>query len=173
MARFQVGDVGVALSGEDRLEAVPVVVGEAQLRAAVRALRGARSRANQPASTRGPAARWSRPLGAVLTRLAVLVERRRPRVLAQRLLATAASTYNRRRLHSPLGYLSPVDYENRTLGQGGACHAASRLVSTPEMINEKAAQTSHVSTRTGQLEWSVPAAYCRGHAVEVEEIVSG
>src|SRR5919107_1683019 len=27
--------------------------------------------------------------------------------------------YNRRRLHSTLGYLSPLDYENRTLGQRG------------------------------------------------------
>ncbi len=47
--------------------------------------------------------------------------------------------YNRRRLHSTLGYLSPLDYENRTLGQGGTGLAASRLAPTPIMIKEKAA----------------------------------
>jgi putative transposase len=62
----------------------------------------------------------------------------------RRALQTAIFTwieawYNRRRLHSTLGYLSPVDYENRTLGPRGASLAASRLAPTPEMIKEKAA----------------------------------
>jgi putative transposase len=47
--------------------------------------------------------------------------------------------YNRRRLHSTLGYLSPLDYENRTLGQRGAGLAASRLAHSPIMITERAA----------------------------------
>ena len=38
MTALQHGDVGVGLVGEDRLEAVTVVVGERQLRAGVRAL---------------------------------------------------------------------------------------------------------------------------------------
>jgi putative transposase len=37
--------------------------------------------------------------------------------------------YNRRRRHSTLGMLSPLEYENRTLGHDGASLAASRLAS--------------------------------------------
>ena len=38
--------------------------------------------------------------------------------------------YNRRRRHSTLGMLSPLEFENRTLVTGGASCAASRLAST-------------------------------------------
>jgi transposase InsO family protein len=47
--------------------------------------------------------------------------------------------YNRRRLHSTLGYLSPEQHENRTLGERGVSLAASRLASSSIMINNKAA----------------------------------
>jgi putative transposase len=41
--------------------------------------------------------------------------------------------YNRRRRHSTLGMLSPVEFENRTLGTDGASLAASRLASINKM----------------------------------------
>jgi putative transposase len=47
--------------------------------------------------------------------------------------------YNRRRLHSTLGYRSPQQYENGTLVERGASLAASRLASPSIMINTKAA----------------------------------
>jgi putative transposase len=47
--------------------------------------------------------------------------------------------YNRRRLHSTLGYRSPEQHENGTLGDRGASLAASRLASPSIMINNKAA----------------------------------
>jgi putative transposase len=43
--------------------------------------------------------------------------------------------YNRARRHSTLGYLSPADYENRTLVTGGTSLAASRLASPNQEIN--------------------------------------
>jgi putative transposase len=39
--------------------------------------------------------------------------------------------YNRARRHSTLGYLSPVDYENRALIKSGASLAATRLARSP------------------------------------------
>jgi transposase InsO family protein len=61
------------------------------------------------------------------------------RELQSAVFAWIEGWYNRRRLHSTLGYLSPLDYENRTLGQRGAGLAASRLTYTSAMIKGKAA----------------------------------
>jgi putative transposase len=61
------------------------------------------------------------------------------RELQSAVFAWIEGWYNRRRLHSTLGYLSPVNYENRTLGQSGPGLAASRLAHTSEKIKEKAA----------------------------------
>ncbi len=47
--------------------------------------------------------------------------------------------YNRRRLHSTLGYVSPETYENGTMSKDGTSLAASRLAHPPIMINDKAA----------------------------------
>lgn len=49
--------------------------------------------------------------------------------------------YNRRRRHSTLGMISPVDYENSTLGPGGLRDAASRLRSNEKMTITATAAT--------------------------------
>ena len=49
--------------------------------------------------------------------------------------------YNRRRRHSTLGMLSPLDYENGTLGSDGVSVAASRLTSTEKMTITATAET--------------------------------
>jgi putative transposase len=61
------------------------------------------------------------------------------RELQSAVFAWIEGWYNRRRLHFTLGYLSPVGYENSTLGQRGTGLAASRLAPTSHMIKEKAA----------------------------------
>jgi putative transposase len=61
------------------------------------------------------------------------------RELQSAVFAWIEAWYNRRRLHSTLGYLSPEQYENSTLSERGASLAASRLASPPSMIKEKAA----------------------------------
>jgi putative transposase len=61
------------------------------------------------------------------------------RELQSAVFAWIEGWYNRRRLHSTLGYLSPADYENRTLSHTSANLAASRLAHSPIMIKEKAA----------------------------------
>jgi putative transposase len=60
------------------------------------------------------------------------------RELESAIFAWIEGWYNRRRLHSTLGYLSPAQFE-RTLGQDGAGLAASRLAPTSQIIKEKAA----------------------------------
>jgi putative transposase len=49
------------------------------------------------------------------------------RELASEVFEYVEAFYNRTRRHSTLGYLSPADYENRTLIKPGASLAASRL----------------------------------------------
>ena len=61
------------------------------------------------------------------------------RELATAVFVWIEGWYNRRRLHSTLGYLSPVDYENGPLDQPRAGLAASRLAHSAIMIKEKAA----------------------------------
>jgi putative transposase len=61
------------------------------------------------------------------------------RELESAIFAWIEGWYNRRRLHSTLGYLSPADYENSTLSKPGPGLAASRLAHSPIMIKEKAA----------------------------------
>ena len=62
------------------------------------------------------------------------------RELQSAVFAWIEGWYNRRRLHSTLGYLSPLDYENRTLINRGTGLAASRLAHSPKIMNkEKAA----------------------------------
>jgi hypothetical protein len=61
------------------------------------------------------------------------------RELQTAVFAWIGGWYNRRRLHSTLGYLAPADYENTTPGHDGASLAASRLAPTSEIIKEKAA----------------------------------
>ncbi|MGE5361472.1 MAG: IS3 family transposase [Bacteroidales bacterium] len=61
------------------------------------------------------------------------------RELETAIFAWIEGWYNRRRLHSTLGYQSPEHYENTTLGQRGTGFAASRLAHTSQTINQKAA----------------------------------
>jgi putative transposase len=61
------------------------------------------------------------------------------RELERAIFAWIEGWYNRRRLHSTLGYLSPADYENSTLSESRPGLAASRLAHSPNMIKEKAA----------------------------------
>ena len=81
VAALDDGDVLVGLVGEDRLEAVAVVVGERQLRAGVRAL----AAHDQPASPRGQADRSTLSVISATSPFsrsrAVLVERRNPGIL--------------------------------------------------------------------------------------------
>jgi putative transposase len=55
------------------------------------------------------------------------------RELTSELFEYIEAFYNRTRRHSTLGYLSPADYENRTLIDPGASLAASRLAHSPNM----------------------------------------
>jgi hypothetical protein len=46
----------------------------------------------------------------------------------------APEPYNRVRRHSTLDMLSPMQFEDRTLGQPGASLAASRLAHSPNQV---------------------------------------
>ena len=59
-----------------------------------------------------------------------------PREMTGEIFEYIEAFYNPRRRHSTLGMLSPVDYENRTLGSPGAGLAASRLTHSPEKISK-------------------------------------
>jgi putative transposase len=61
------------------------------------------------------------------------------RDLATAVFAWIEGWYNRRRLHSTLGYVSPETYENGALSNDGTSLAASRLAHSPIMIKDKAA----------------------------------
>jgi putative transposase len=61
------------------------------------------------------------------------------RELQSAVFAWIEGWYNRRRLHSTLGYRSPADFENETLSKDGTGLAASRLAHSPIMIKDKAA----------------------------------
>jgi putative transposase len=61
------------------------------------------------------------------------------RELESALFAWIEGWYNRRRLHSTLGYVSPETFENGTLSKSRPGLAASRLAHSQEMIKEKAA----------------------------------
>ncbi len=61
------------------------------------------------------------------------------RELETAVFAWIEAWYNRRRLHSTLGYRSPETYENGTLSRDGTGLAASRLAPSPIMIKDKAA----------------------------------
>ncbi len=73
--------------------------------------------------------------------------------LSHLLQAGYPCAHDRRRLHSTLGYSSPADYENSTLGQSGASLTASRLAPLAIIIKEKAAWSSpDVSTEAGRVQ---------------------
>jgi putative transposase len=59
-----------------------------------------------------------------------LIHRRGWPTKAEARIAVIEAFYNRRRRHSTLGMLSPVEFENGTLRTPGASLAASRLAST-------------------------------------------
>jgi putative transposase len=61
------------------------------------------------------------------------------RELQTAIFAWIEGWYNRRRLHSTLGYVSPAQFENSTLRHDGAGLAASRLAPRPIMIKKQAA----------------------------------
>ncbi len=54
--------------------------------------------------------------------------------------------YNRRRRHSTLGMLSPVDFENSTLSDPGASLAASRLASTNKSLSTTTSGQGRLTT---------------------------